>query len=191
MTSKISTVKRLRVVGDILMFSMFICLLYVFLHAYVNGLNDDDFTTTVDINSKNEAHVEFFILIVVLLPIFFLTTIWSFIDWKATWRARDNIRFEQYFVEPERPRRHELETVLMKCSACNGTFGVTSVENEMTIECPHCNKVGLMKVPSSDRRRPSRNRNSREIYFDIDRSYTDDDESDGAPKVRIIKDIRD
>jgi DNA-directed RNA polymerase subunit RPC12/RpoP len=194
MPSKITTIKRIRVLGDFMMFGIFICLMIIFLNAYLNGLSNDNFTTLVDINSKNEAHVEFIILIVVLLPIFFMTTLWSFLDWKATWRARDAIRFQQYFMETESPRRKEIDTILMKCSACQGVFGVTAADNEMNIECPHCGKVGYMKLPSTHKtkKRPGRGGADSDDIGD-DRTYTldDDDDSGSSPRVRIIKDIKD
>ena len=188
MPSKITTIKRLRVLGDFMMFGIYICLLIIFLHAYINGVYNGNYTTMVDINSKNEAHVEFFVLIVILLPIFILTIIWSFLDWKATWRARDQIRFSQYYFEPERnrPPERELDTILMRCSACNEVFGLTSVEDNMHIECPHCGKSGNVKIPPSYRRPPPGP--PRGYTSDYDR---DDDDRSGSPQVRIIKDIRD
>lgn len=194
MPGKITTVKRIRVLGDFMMFGIFICLVIIFLHAYLNGVFNGNYTTMVDINSKNEAHVEFFLLIVILLPLFIMTTIWSFLDWKATWRARDQIRFQQYYLEPEMDRqpKKELDTILMKCSACHEVFGLTSVENDMHIECPHCNKVGFVKVPQSYERRPAGRPPKRETARDRPRMQDDfDSESRGGPQVRIIKDIRD
>lgn len=152
MPNKITTIKRIRVLGDFMMFGIFICLLIIFLNAYLNGVFNGTYQTMVDINSKNEAHIEMFILIVVLFPIFIMTTLWSFLDWKATWKARDNIRFQQYFFETDNSRTAISETLLMRCSACNEMFGVTGVENEMTIECPHCNKTGMVKLPPASKR---------------------------------------
>ncbi|UCH88246.1 MAG: hypothetical protein JSV49_08245 [Thermoplasmata archaeon] len=192
MARKISTIKRIRVLGDFMMFGIFVCLLIIFLTAYFNGLNSDNYTTEVDINSKNEAHVEFIILIIILLPIFFLTTLWSFLDWKSTWKAREQIRFQDYYYEVEAPPRRDVETILMKCSACKEVFGVTAVEDEMNIECPNCNKKGSIKVPPSYRRR-SRDTPSwgREDEIDFPGHHEDDYSRGKSPKVRIIKDIRD
>jgi DNA-directed RNA polymerase subunit RPC12/RpoP len=119
-----------------------------------------------------------------------MTTIWSFLDWKATWRARDSIRFSQYFFEPEIPQK-KLETILMKCSACAGVFGVTAIENEMKIECPHCGKSGLVKMP----KRPSGGSPDRLDDARRDRPDRPDRQStrrgrEEEPYVRIIKDIR-
>ena len=192
MPSKITTIKRIRVLGDFMMFGIFVCLMIIFLHAWLNGILNGDYTTLVDINSRSEAHVEFFILLVVLLPVFIMTVVWSFLDWKATWRARDQIRFNQYFFEPDEPAPRTMETILMRCSGCHEVFGVTAVENQMNIECPHCGRAGLVKLPDSFLKKsptPAGPTGARAAP----RDYTarGDFDSTEGPQVRIIKDIRD
>jgi phage FluMu protein Com len=192
MPSKITTIKRIRVLGDFMMFGIFVCLLIIFLHAYINGMLNGNYTTIVDINSQNEAHVEFILLLVILMPVFIMTTIWSFLDWKATWKARDNVRLSQYYFEPESITPRNVETILMRCSACHEMFGVTAVEDNMKIECPHCRKVGRIKLPSkkSGKSAVDTKMHGRIKYDDAGRRHSDDDTGKG-PKVRIIKDIRD
>jgi DNA-directed RNA polymerase subunit RPC12/RpoP len=174
------------------MFGIFVCLMIIFLHAWLNGILNGEFTTMVDINSRNEAHVEFFILIVVLLPIFIMTVVWSFLDWKATWRARDQIRFNQYFFEPDEPAPRTMETILMRCSGCHEVFGVTAVENQMNIECPHCGRSGMVKLPDSFlKKSPQYAAGSPGSAPARDYSPGEDFDSSDGPQVRIIKDIRD
>ena len=185
MPSKITTIKRVRVMGDFMMFGIFICLLIIFLHAYINGWQNGNYQTIVDINSRNEAHVELIILLFILGPLFRLTTLWSFLDWKSTWRARDHIRFEQYYFEsePQKPKKKPEETILMRCSGCGEMFGVTNVSEEMRIECPHCKKSGVVKIPAGRGKPPRTIPVSEGIVDD-----QDDDQAD-SPRVRIIKNI--
>ena len=70
----------------------------------------------------------------------------------------------------------------LRCSGCSEIFGVTALENEMDIECPHCGKGGLVKLPPSKTRHTG-SRVSGDKNFE-------GDGTDG-PQVRIIKDIRD
>jgi len=167
-------------------------MLIIFLHAWLNGIFNGDFTTIVDINSRNEAHLEFFILLIVLMPIFIMTIVWSFLDWKATWKARDQIRFQQYYFEPDEPSPRTMETILMKCSGCTEVFGVTAVEDQMNIECPHCGRSGMVKLPESflKSRTVDRGAVAPGGGTVTSRRRADYDTSDG-PQVRIIKDIRD
>ena len=167
------------------MFGIFICLLIIFLHAYYSGVTGGAYQTLVDINSKNEAHIELALLLGILTPIFILTVLWSFLDWKSTWKARDHIRFEQYYFEPERTPKKRNDTILMRCSGCQEMFGITGVEHEMRIECPSCHKSGTVKLPPSRREASEPGRELLDDHIEPDGDTSD------SPRVRIIKTIRD
>ena len=162
MVGKIDAIKRLRVFGDFLMLGTFFMLLWLFLSAYLSN----DFSATLHINNHGEAHIEMIILVFFLLPLSLLTVVFSFIDWRQTWKAKSEISSRRHLMEAPNLKRYPVEE--LECPRCGGKFQVKVTHFGGTITCPNCGLIGTYS-PGYE---------GHEYKGDSDL------------KVRIIKDIR-
>lgn len=172
MQGKITTIKRIRLFGDALMFGMFICLFYILLTAYYNGVHKGEFSTIVNINSQGEAHVELILLSLIMLPVFILTLVLSFLDWKNTWNAKERITREyNYFEDEELEPDHK--SINIQCPRCKELFVIETDKPMSRTQCPYCGTIGNINLDKL-RRESSPQPQSR---FE-------------TPKIRIIKNIK-
>ncbi len=163
MVRKIDTLKRLRLFGDFLMLGIFLMLLWVFLTAYL----DNEYATTVHINTYGEAHIEMIILIFILLPLFLITTALSFIDWRQTWKAKERILSQRYLLMDASMQRPSMSEVEVICPRCEDMFFVSVPYSGGSITCPTCGLMGWYSP-----------------------SEAEDPGMGEKPNVRVIKNIR-
>jgi hypothetical protein len=100
---------------------------------------NENFTCTVNINKYGEAQVEMILLVVILLPLFLITSAFSFLDWHRTISSRKEADFTDdflsYYTEPYYPGERVI------CPLCYGVFFIKDSDTDR-ICCPICGTVG-------------------------------------------------
>jgi hypothetical protein len=144
MTRKVYAVKLIRFFGDSLMLGIFFLVVWLFVTAYFN----QDFATTIYINKFGEAHVEMILLVFILFPLFLLTAVFSFVDWKHTVNPIHEIPREQQRPYKEHYYHYPVGEDVV-CPLCDDVFYVTSDYYYSRITCPYCGLTGTY-LPVND-----------------------------------------
>ena len=120
------------------MFGTFLTLICVFLAAYLSS----DYMAVISINEYGEAHMEMALLVFFLMPLFLVTVMLSFLDWRREIKHGEGVSSNGILLRDLQGPDLGLPMEFVKCPKCRVRFLVSSPHLRRVISCPECGLTG-------------------------------------------------